>query len=325
MIVPRSPTPPIGSIRSGWRVSTLQLVLVGVLAAWLSSCRGCSDPVVVKKILVDVDAAAVAAGVDREQVRAAVEGVVDDVRGVRVDADGAERVLRVRIESLTRAAARVAPSTLPADHPPVASTAAASAAASTLALSVEVAEAGRVVLRGTSLATMSGEGVLGVLVEQALRDALEQIEQAKATERLASDELLALLQSPTEPEQRRRRAMMTLASRRDLRATPLVIPMLRDEDDSVRSAALQALTLLADPIAVPAVIEYSERQPAPVRRQCIDAVKATDSPLAAAWLFVLSTGHPDVDVQAHARAALALLPPSARDDAGADELAVKAN
>jgi HEAT repeat protein len=102
--------------------------------------------------------------------------------------------------------------------------------------------------------------------------------------------------------------MATLGSRRDRRATPLVLPLLNDDDATVRQAALQALTLLADPDAVEAIIAAAERQPALVRRQCIDAVKSTDSPLAAAWLFVLSTGHPDEEVQAHARAALAALP-----------------
>jgi HEAT repeat protein len=101
--------------------------------------------------------------------------------------------------------------------------------------------------------------------------------------------------------------------------------MLRDADEGERSAALQALALLSDPDAVPAIIDYSERQPAIVRRQCIDAVKATDSPLAAAWLFVLSTGHPDLDVQAHARAALALLPSSAREGSASGESEAKAN
>jgi HEAT repeat protein len=296
----------------------LCLVSIAVIATLLSSCGGCSDPVVVKKVLVDVDAAAVAGGVDREQVRSVVEGVVDDVHGIRVNDDGGDRVLRVRIESVARTRPDAAAAPLPPDHAAVPATA-------TLSLAVEVAENGRVLLRGTAVSTMSGDAPVGVLVAQALRDALDQVVQANATDRLSSDELLTLLQSPTESAQRRRRAMMTLASRRDLRSTPLVTPLLRDDDASMRLAALQSLTLLADPRAVEAIIDYSDRQPAAVRRQCIDAVKATDSPLAAAWLFVLSTGHPDANVQAHARAALALLPASARGDDAPTQVAATSN
>jgi hypothetical protein len=296
--------------RSARRRLTAAAYLALIFLTLSSSCGGCSDPVMVKKVLVDVDAAAVAAGVDREQVRSVVEGIVDDVRGIRVDAGGTDRVLRVRIESLTVARPEHT-AALPTGHPAIAPSTAA-----TLSLSVEVSENGRMLLRGSASSTMSGAVANGALVAQALRDALDQVVQASATDQLASDELLGILQAPSESVQRRRRAMMTLASRRDLRATPLVTPLLRDDDAGNRSAALQALALLADPGAVEAIISFSERQPATVRRQCIDAVKSTDSPLAAAWLFVLSTGHPDSDVRTHARAALALLPPSARDDVG---------
>jgi hypothetical protein len=316
---PKASTRPLAARFRRGRVF-FAIVALGLLA----SCGGCSDPVVVKKILVDVDAAAVADGVDREHVRAVVDDVIDESRGIRVDALGSERVLRVRVERLARTTGATVPpgQELPANHPPVTTT---SAVTSTLALSVEVVENGRSLLRGSAFATMSGEAQTAALVDRALREALEQIEQASATERLATEELLVVLGSPSEAAQRKRRAMLTLAARRDLRATPLITPLLRHDDADTRAAALQALTLLSDPNAVAAIIDYSERQPAAVRRQCIDAVKATDSPLAAAWLFVLSTGHPDVDVQAHARAALAVLPPSARNDAAPDQVAVTAN
>jgi HEAT repeat protein len=225
-------------------------------------------------------------------------------------------VLRVRVERFAATTANV--NALPAGHPVVD---AAAGSASTLALSVEIAEDGRTQLRAASLATRAGDVAVAALVEQALRDALAQIEQAHATDRLDNDALLAILRSDAESGQRKRRAVLALGSRRDQRATPLALPLLRDEDSATRQSALQALTLLADPRAVEAIIAFSERQPAAIRRQCIDAVKATDSPLAAAWLFVLSTGHPDVEVQAHARAALALLPPTARADAGAPQTA----
>jgi HEAT repeat protein len=263
----------------------------------------------VKKVLVDVDPAGVAAGVDRELARRVVDQVLDDSGAARVDTS-AQRVLRVRIERYVRGGAV---GELPAGHPTLPAT-----GSSSLALSLEVTEDGRTQLRGASLATLQGSASPDTLLDVALRDALAQIEQARATDRLDNDTLLAIVQSPSESVQRKRRALLALASRRDLRATPVAIPLLRDDDDGLDETALQALTLLADPRAVEAIIAFSERQPPAVRRQCIDAVKATDSPLAAAWLFVLSTGHPDVAVQAHARAALALLPPSARAEGSGD-------
>ncbi|MBM4281958.1 MAG: HEAT repeat domain-containing protein [Deltaproteobacteria bacterium] len=285
---------------------TGSLLLLGLL---LTGCGACGDAVVVKKVLIDVDPTGVDVELDREHLRAIVDDVLDDVGTVRVEPVG-DRVLRVRVERYSRGDA--AP--LPAGHPTVPATA-------TLALSLEISEAGRTQLRGAALATQDDAGGLRMLVEQALRDALGQIEQASATERLDSDHLVALVASPDESSQRRRRALLTLASRRDLRATPLATPMLRHDDEDARQAALQALTLLGDPRAVPDILAFAERQPPAIRRQCIDAVKATESPLAAAWLFVLSTGHPDAGVQAHARAALALLPASVRGEEPAPAVA----
>jgi hypothetical protein len=261
------------------------LALVGGL---LSSCSACDDPVVVKKVLVDLRPSAIETGLEREFVRHIVEDLVDESGGFDID-DDSQRVLRILIDGY-----------------------APGLESATLALTVEVVDNGRTVLRGTALTTLAGNVGPAALLEQALPDALRQILQAHGTDRLDSDELLAILAQPTEGSQRKRRAMLTLASRRDLRATPLVTPYLQEADVSIREAALQALTLLADPTAVDAIIAFSERQPPAIRRQCIDAVKGTDSTLAAAWLFVLSTGHPDPGVQAHARATLALLPRSNR-------------
>jgi hypothetical protein len=260
------------------------------------------DAIVVRKVLIDVDPGPAAAGIDREQVRAVVDRVLADGVGVRVDADHGERGLRVRVESFSRSV----PAALPAGHPVVED----SAAPASLTLAVDVVEGGRVVLRGSSTTTASGVTNPEALVDVALREALVQVVEAGGTDGLDDDELLAVLADASAAPQRRRRAMQALAARRDRRATPLITPFLTDPEASLRAAALQSLALLADPSAVEAIIAYSERQPPAVRRQCIDAVRSTDSPLAAAWLFVLSTGHPDIDVQAHARAALAALPAS---------------
>jgi hypothetical protein len=276
--------------------------VVAFLAFAAVVVSGCSEPVVVRRVLLDVDPAGVAAGVDREQIRAVVNDVIDHTRGLRVDNDAArstaERVLRVRIESLARG-----------ERPGASSSEGAELATSytTLTLAVELLEGGRTTLRSSDVAAAPGVADHRALVESALRSALARLLLATGTEKLSSDDLLALLASSTAPSEQQRRAMLALGARGERRATAHIVARLRSDDGETRQAALQALTALADPAAVDAIIEFSTRQPALVRKQCIDAVIATGSPMAAPWLFTLSTGHPDADVQASARAALATL------------------
>ena len=271
----------------------------GLLWQRLSS----GETLAVKKILIDVEPAAVAAGIDREAVRAVAVDVISDTRGVVVDEQAVGAVLRVRVESFSA----LAPPT-PAEHPPVTPT-------SSLSLTVDVVDDGRTI--GRSRAVASARGAMGpaTLMGQAVRDALRQIQQARAADRLDGDTLIGWLTSHEVSDVQRRRAIQALASRGDRRATPILVGMLKagvDEADAV--GILQALALLADADAVEPVIAYSERQPAAMRKLCIDVVKASASPRGVPWLFTLSSGHPDTDVQAHARAALAQLAP---DVAGA--------
>jgi hypothetical protein len=289
------------------------VAIVAAVVAAASHFVGSDRAVLVRKVLVDVDPAPAAAGIDRGAVRVVVDHVLQDAPGVRVDERGdVGRALRVRVEGYSRGVDGVA---VPAGHPPIAAT---TAAPSAVTLAVEVVEGGRVILRGSSTATAGGVASPDALIDVALRESLQQLVDAQSTDGLDSDALLATLGDSATADQVRRRAMMALAARRDRRATPHLTAALRDEEPAVRATALQGLALLADPDAVEAIIAFSERQPPPVRRQCIDAVRATDSPLAAAWLFVLSTGHPDADVQAHARAALAALPTSPEAAAAAN-------
>ena len=290
-------------------VRALSRIAVAFAVVFVAAFAGaCSDgeQLVVRRVLVDVDPAAVAADVDREQVRATASAVLAKTRGITIDekrADGA--ILRVRVESFARASPDLAPALLPQGHPPTPTPPA------TLSLAVDVTEGGRPTLRGHSVASAHGVIDPRALVEQALKEALRQALQTRAADKLGSDELLAWLSDPSTSTAQQKRAMQALGSRREKRATPALAALLKSPDADVAATALQALTLLADEAAVDAIIAYSDRQPAQLRKQCIDAVKATGSPRARAWLFTLSSGHPDPAVQSHARAALAALEPGA--------------
>jgi hypothetical protein len=281
-----------------WLVLVVVLVGVAATATLLWQRLAPGETLAVKKILIDVEPGAVAAGIDRETVRSIASDVVGDTRGILITEQAAGAVLRVRVEAFSA----IAPPA-PVDHPPVTPT-------SSLSLAVDVIDDGRTVGRGRAVATAQGVMSPDALVGQALRDALRQIQQARAADRLDSDTLLAWLTATDTGEAQRRRAIQALASRGDRRATPLLVAMLQgglDEGDA--ATVLQALALLADPDAIDAVISYSERQPPLVRKLCIDVVKAAASPRGVPWLFTLSSGHPDTEVQAHARAALAQLAP----------------
>lgn len=297
------------------RAHVASVVVVAALA--FAGCNGCGalfggDALVVRRVLVDVDPAAVAAGVDRERVRAEVSDVLAHSRGVVVDdkrGDGA--VLRVRVESFARAAFEPAADPNAATAPPLPKEAKTQTETppSTLSLAVDVTEGGRPTLRGHSVASAHGVVDPHALVEQALRDAVAQALQTRAADQLSSDELLSWLTSETASSEQKQRAMQALGSRREKKATPTLVAILQGGDEELQAQALQAITLLADEDAVDAVIVWSDRQPALMRKLAIDAVKASAHGGEAgkrgmAWLFTLSTGHPDVDVQAHARAAL---------------------
>jgi|GEM_PF-1221353 len=289
-------------------MSIARKVLLAVLAVGIVATAGVlwsrrvpGDELLVRKVLIDVDPAAVAGNVDREQVRRVVDDVLSSARGVTVNESKEGVVVRVRVESFSTTSAPD-PSTMPTDHPAVATT-------TSLALLVEVIDHNRPGGRGHSVATAQGVMSPDALLGQALRDAIRQIQQARAADDLDSDTLLAWLADDSTSDSQRRRAMQALASRRERRATPALVGALKNTDEGMATAALQALTVLGDPDAIDAIIDYSSRQPAIVRKMCIDAVKASASPRAVPWLFTLSSGHPDEDVQAAARAALAQLAP----------------
>ena len=282
------------------RLILVAAVLVALLAAALvSGCEGCvaREALPIRKVLVDVEPAAAGAGIDREMVRGVVHEVLGKARGFSVveGERGEAAVLRVRVEAFRSEAPN----------------ATEARAKSTLALDVEVtgvaSESGGG-YRGHSVASVSGQLEPRVLVEQALRDALAQVQMTRTAADLDSAQLIGWLNDPKSTAEQRRRAVRILGSRRERLATEALARTLLDREDvELAQLALVAITNIGDPGALDAVITFSDRQPGPVRKQCIEAVRAMGTPRGKAWLFVLTTGHPDDDVQAQAAAALSAL------------------
>lgn len=275
-------------------------VLLMLTLAVAGACK-CGDQLNVRRVLVDVDAAAVDVDIDTEQVRLIVGNAVKGFREIAVDDTRADAgVLRVRIESLTRASRTK--SVL--QQPSLPTEGEAPAAVS---IAVDIIQPGRAPLRGHSIATAHGNIDLRSLIEQALLDALHRALRSLHADKLSSDELFTWLTDPSTTTAQQKVAMQTLGSRREKKATAALTALLKSADPEIGAAALQSLTLMADEDAVDAIIDYSDRQPVPLRTACIDAVKATGSTRARPWLFTLSTGHTDAGVRAHALRALAAL------------------
>jgi len=295
-------------------IAVVAVVIVAAVVVFVLPTRG--ETLIVKKVLIDVEPAAVAGGVDREHVRGIVTETLADLRGIVVDETASDgHVLRVRVEGFT-------------SSPPPSNQDDATASSS-LALGVDVLEgAGRAVGRGHSVANARGVMSADALVSQALRDAVQQVLQARAADSLDSEVLLSWLTEPSTSDAQRKKAMQALSSRGERRATAPIVAVLEtagtDDEGNVSElavAALQALSVLGDPDAIDAVITFSERQAPAVRKLCIDAVKATDDPRAVPWLFTMTWGHPDADVQAYARAALLGIAPDALGTADSGRVA----
>ncbi len=283
------------------------------------ACQVHQGPLVVRKVLVDVDPAAIAAGIDRERVRAIVDEMLHKARGVRVidnaagdgavgdGAVGDGAVVRVVVESFAGGPAGSATA-----RPGGADARADSATASTLSLALEVTGAQEggidgVNYRGHSVASAAGALAAAPLVSQALRDALGQVLSTRGASELKSPELVTWLTDPASSKDQLRRAIRILGSRRETAALPALHVLLNGADEELAQQALVAVTNVSDASSVKPVIAFAERQPPMVRKLAIDAVRAMGTREGKAWLFTLSTGHPDEDVQQQARAALVAL------------------
>jgi hypothetical protein len=278
--------------------------LLAALAVASSSCKPPSEPLEVRKILIDVAPGADGPGgvLERETVRAVIEGLIAGDERFRKSEDRDAAVLRVRLESTAL---------LPPDQ--------GGGASGTLSLSVEVTGGvpgeplKRYEYRGHSMASLAAERSDGrgidftTLVQRAFEDAASQVLAARAAQKEESAALLAWLDDPNAKPEQRYQAVRILGARKETSAVPSLIALLEGSDKELSQAALGALTLIGDARAAAAVIAYAEGKPSLVRKQAIEAIRVMGSPLGRAWLFTLSTGHPDTDVRVAAERALAEL------------------
>lgn len=297
----RARTTPPGDAGCALPRTLLRALLAGALivASLLdSACEVGQGPLRVRKVIIDVAPDAERLG--REHVRAVLHASLRALRGVHIvddgrhggprDGPGEGAVLRVRLESFG--------ATLDEGQPPK----------TTLALSVEVVGLpgeGPADFRGQAVASASGVADTRTLVEVALRDAMAQVLLSRAAADLESTELIAWLERDGTSTDQRRRAVRVLGGRRESAAVDVLARVLLGEDRELQPLALTALASIGDAGGVDAVLAYADRKPPTVVRQSIEAVRLMGSRRGKAWLFTLSTGHAEPDVQRHAASALA--------------------
>jgi hypothetical protein len=287
-------------------------IFVALGALFLASaCKDNLDVVEVRKILVDISPQVFkqGAGLSRERVRNLVKARIAKTPGLAM-AEPTEvkaAVLRVRIESL---------GALPQGHPggevkgrPL----------WVVAVEIKGRRDDDTAINYTGHATAdpqaaTGPGALEALtqvLEEALDRGLGQVVAAHNAENQDADILLAWLEPNTDKKKvtkvQRMRAIQILGARRDARAIPALSQIATGTDPQLAQAALGALTRIADPAAIDAVIAFSERKPPLLRRQAILAARAMGGKKAAAWLFTLSTGHDDPSVRAAASESLTVV------------------
>jgi hypothetical protein len=100
-------------------------------------------------------------------------------------------------------------------------------------------------------------------------------------------------------------AISVLGETQEKMALEPLIKLLSSTNDLVLgNACLIALSRLAAPEAMPAIIDFVERKPPLIRRQGIIAARSIANKLAAEWLLVMAYGHEDPLVRKEAMDAL---------------------
>ncbi len=250
-------------------------LLLGV--SLLGACQ--DDLVTVGKVEVDVDLGA-ARTLSMPFLQRTCEDGVDKHAGFVFKKDRGPALLRVEV-------LRAAPPR--GDEP------------GTVRVRADVMGKDGLMYRGTGRAV--GDSPTTILFARALNDALDEAHGARSMERKSIPELVGILDDDVASITQKRQAIRVLGLKKDSASVDRLIAVLDGEDRDLAEAALGALTLIADPKAVIPVIEYADSKPAYVRKRAIDAVRAMGTDEGRAWLFTLSTGHPDIEVQLAARRA----------------------
>ncbi|WP_050725285.1 HEAT repeat domain-containing protein [Vulgatibacter incomptus] len=135
-------------------------------------------------------------------------------------------------------------------------------------------------------------------VGQAVRQLGVALEAASKTD----EELVAALQSPD--ADRRDFAMRQLGERKSRLAIPALVERLRADERPLQLQAVGALVAIGDQAAAPALIDTSAQRDPGFVVQVIYALGELGGHDAEAYLFTVSTGHPDEAVRGAAAEAL---------------------
>ncbi|MFZ9889120.1 MAG: HEAT repeat domain-containing protein [Myxococcota bacterium] len=295
------------SWRGARRLRTMSRFALTALAAlclvWGEGCSRSPSSVRVRKVLVDVAAGtegALLGPEPREAVRDVVERVVSGTAGIERSDAREGVVLRVLLEELgARTPARVEDQ------------------GGGLRLSVELradntlTEDRSIDLRSQVTIPSSHEsGSAGTRlqeVESAFRAALTQVLTAHGAGALADEVLVTWLGDAAASRAQRLEACRVLGTRRTQAAGPALVSLLRDDDMELALGALRSLSALGAHSFTDAIIDFAEGKAASVRVQAIEALQDNPEPRVQAWLFTLSTGHPEAEVRGAAERALARL------------------
>lgn len=316
---------------TAWARPLALLLGVTLSVGALALGAGCDrqPTLVIRKLLVDVEPAA-EARTDREAVRDTARRLIRSQPTLRLE-EGKESgaVMRVRVFLASEGRHPSVPGAgVPADAPEAESDLGEAAehgqpamVSLTILISGQDGEGKRFQYRGAGVAQASvGPGRaanLDALQAEALQAAMDEVVVARSAADLPSSELIARLEGPNSSAALKRQAIQALGSRQEKAATPALARVLLGPDRELANTALRALTDIGDPNSVDAIIEYADGKPALIRKQAIEAVRALGTHKGQAWLFTLSTGHPDPDVQNAASTAFAAL--ASVDDAPAKE------
>lgn len=289
----------------GRAVSAIAVALLATVFA-ATGCSRSPPPMQLRKVLVDVavDPEGVpAGGVSREAVRDIVERALARVETIERN-DGHEGlVLRVLVDERRGN-----------------SSPAAEGEGRGLRLSVELrSEASRVDDPQTDLRaeaavpwpeqSAAGDGLSRGL-EAAFGEALAQLVTAHGAGALADDVLVAWLGDAAVARPQRLEACRVLGARRAAAAAPAFVNLLREDDVELAIVALRGLSALGAQGFADAIIDFSEGKAAAVRVHAIEALQENPGPRVRAWLFTLSTGHPEAEVRTAAERVLARVEPS---------------
>lgn len=152
--------------------------------------------------------------------------------------------------------------------------------------------------------SVSGQDVL-----QGINNLLQNLyliqKGSRADNQLYLDKIHAYLTGASVPHGELINAISVLGETREHKAAEPLIRLLSGTKDIVLgNACLIALSRLAAPEAMQAIIDFVELKPPLIRRQGIMAARVIASKLAAEWLLVMAYGHDDPLVRQEALEAL---------------------